>query len=302
MKPRPAIFVGSSTEGLTYAKALQVNLDHTCQVTLWSQGVFGLGGGTLEDLVAKINEVDFAVLVVTPDDMVESRDVRKQAPRDNVLLELGICIGALGRERSFLLYDRTKDIKLPSDLAGITPATFQPHHDNNTIAEIGAACTMIELKVKELGKRAVIGQVGIIDQETQFRIVADLLGYPADNLIIQMHELGVTIAREQGLFARVGKYWYGIQAAGHHAGTGRFSMDELCNKMSDAGILYQDLKYNVGLTERGHEFAKWLTMNNYRAESFISPFGSWGVLDRFILGSVKYFTQEIESPDSDPDA
>lgn len=161
---------------------------------------------------------------------------------------------------------------------------------------------MIELKVKELGKRALIGQIGVVDQDTQFRIVADLLGYPADNLIIQMHERGITIEREQGFLSHVGKYWYGIQAPRHHTGTGRFSMDELCKKMSDAGILNQDLKYNVGLTDRGHEFAKWLSINNYRADSFISPFGSWGTFDKFILSSVAHFKRENELPDSDPDA
>jgi predicted nucleotide-binding protein len=45
------MFVGSSTEGLPIARAIQIELDHECEVTLWSQGVFGLGEGTLEALV-----------------------------------------------------------------------------------------------------------------------------------------------------------------------------------------------------------------------------------------------------------
>jgi predicted nucleotide-binding protein len=57
MKSRPIIFVGSSVEGLSYAKALQQNLDHAMQVVLWSQGVFGLSNGTLEDLVEKLQTV-----------------------------------------------------------------------------------------------------------------------------------------------------------------------------------------------------------------------------------------------------
>ena len=70
---RPKVFVGSSTEGLSIAKAIQLNLDHEyheCEVTLWSQGVFGLGRGTLEDLVREAGTADFAVLVLTPDDLV----------------------------------------------------------------------------------------------------------------------------------------------------------------------------------------------------------------------------------------
>ncbi len=77
MNSRPVIFVGSSTEGLKYAKALQQNLDHVMQVVLWSQGVFGLSDGTLESLVEKLQTVDFAALVVTPDDLTTSRGSKK---------------------------------------------------------------------------------------------------------------------------------------------------------------------------------------------------------------------------------
>jgi hypothetical protein len=35
---RPSIFLGSSTEGLPIAKAVQLNLDNVCEATIWSQG------------------------------------------------------------------------------------------------------------------------------------------------------------------------------------------------------------------------------------------------------------------------
>lgn len=292
MASRPLLFVGSSSEGLEYAKALQVNLDHVCQVALWSQGVFGLGGGTLEDLAEKIQNVDFGVLVVTPDDLVTSRNSTSAAPRDNVLLELGICIGALGCHRSFLVHDRSKKLKLPSDLAGITHATFMPHDDGNSSAAMGAACTLIEKKVRELGERAKRGTAGVIDEDIQFRIVADLLGVVAVNYLIQMHETGKTLQREQGIFSRIGKCWYGIEFPGRHIGEGRFSINDLCEKMPDAGIISQDLKFNVGLTPRGTQFAKWLLANGYKADAFISPLGSWGKPSKFIKNAVKYFSQE----------
>jgi len=69
-KIRPSIFIGSSTEGLKIAKYIQVLLDHSCEVTIWSQGVFGLGEGPLESLVLAAEKFDFAILVLTADDML----------------------------------------------------------------------------------------------------------------------------------------------------------------------------------------------------------------------------------------
>lgn len=150
---RSSVFIGSSSEGISIAKALQVLLDNTCEVAIWSQGVFGLGQGTLESLVGALDEYDFAVLVLTPDDMVLSREKPSSMPRDNVLFELGLFMGALGRNRTFIVYDRTSDIKLPSDLAGVNAATFQPHSSGNLQSALGAAATKIEEQISRFGLR-----------------------------------------------------------------------------------------------------------------------------------------------------
>lgn len=76
-------------------------LDHDAEVTVWHQGVFGPSGGSLESLVEMAPTFDFAVLVLTPDDVVTKRDKSKNAPRDNVLLELGLFIGILGEGSLF---------------------------------------------------------------------------------------------------------------------------------------------------------------------------------------------------------
>ena len=152
-RKRPSVFIGSSSEGLKIAKNLQLLLDHSCEVTIWSQGVFGLSQGTLESLVLALDDFDFAVLVLTPDDMVTSREITGSAPRDNVLFELGLFMGGLGRNRTFLLYDRSEDLKLPSDLAGVTPTTFEPHSSGNLQSALGAASTQIENCIEELGLR-----------------------------------------------------------------------------------------------------------------------------------------------------
>jgi predicted nucleotide-binding protein len=101
-RQRPKMFIGSSLEGLQIAKAIQANLDQDCETTVWSQGVFGLGEGTLETLVDRLDDFDFASLVLTPDDLIKSRKGSSPTPRDNVLFELGLFIGRLGRKRTLV--------------------------------------------------------------------------------------------------------------------------------------------------------------------------------------------------------
>lgn len=272
---RPAVFIGSSKEGLPIAEHIQVNLDFDCEVTLWSQGIFGLSHGTLESLVNKMGSFDFAVLVLTQDDLIDSRASTQPAPRDNVILELGICIGSLGRRRTFLVYDRNKSLKLPSDLAGVTPATFQEHSSGNLSAALGAPCTLIKNTIRELGCRTKAELTGVIDQKTQFLIISDLLGDPSNQFIIAMHEMGVPYLRETSPFSPGEYYEYSFDRGG--GGMGNFSMDKLCKSLPDAEILQQDLKSNVSLTPRGHEYAEWLIANRRKADYFLSSKGGWGV-------------------------
>lgn len=149
---KPSLFIGSSVEGLPVAKAIQVNLDHFAEVTIWSQGVFGPSGGTLETLVNEAPMYDFAVLVLTPDDIVTKREQTKNAPRDNVIFELGLFIGILGRSRTFMVIPRNMNIDLPTDLAGITPATYEAA-SSNKIAALGAASTALEREIIRQGRR-----------------------------------------------------------------------------------------------------------------------------------------------------
>jgi predicted nucleotide-binding protein/fido (protein-threonine AMPylation protein) len=151
---KPRIFVGSSTEGLPIAEALQVGLEYDAEVTIWQQGVFGLSSGTLETLVATAKEFDFAVLVLTPDDMVVTRGEERPVARDNVLFELGLFMGSFGRHRTFIVHPRVAEMHLPSDLAGITTATYDAGRSDGDIqAAVGPVCTKIKRSVRDQGRR-----------------------------------------------------------------------------------------------------------------------------------------------------
>jgi hypothetical protein len=149
---RPSIFIGSSSEGLKVAQAIEFQLHQDVEVTIWNEGFFGLGGGTLETLVNSLEQFDFAILVLSPDDLVVSRDVTSQCPRDNVMFELGLFIGRLGRSRTFIVCDAAANMKLPSDLAGVTIAKYNGNRsDGNLIAGVGPACTLIRNAIRDLG-------------------------------------------------------------------------------------------------------------------------------------------------------
>jgi len=90
---RPCIFVGSSSESLPVATALQRQLQADASVKVWNQGVFGIAQYTFDELVRATAKFDFAIFVVAADDTIESRGERYLVARDNVLLELGMFAG-----------------------------------------------------------------------------------------------------------------------------------------------------------------------------------------------------------------
>lgn len=141
---RPSIFIGSSSEGLEIAQALQECLERTADSEIWDQGTFIVGKGFLESLVDALPKHDFAVLVLTPDDLVTKREVTSLGPRDNVLFELGLFMGRLGRSRTFMVSCADDGIQLPSDLAGIQQAKFRRRSDGNLLAALGPVCRQLE--------------------------------------------------------------------------------------------------------------------------------------------------------------
>lgn len=120
----PKLFIGSSHTNLRVAQVLANNLEDVAEVTVWNEGVFGMGYGFLETLIKQLEDYDFAAFILAPDDMTTSKEQTRPAPRDNVLFESGLFMGVLGRDRVFLVHDETENIKIPSDFAGVTLATY----------------------------------------------------------------------------------------------------------------------------------------------------------------------------------
>jgi predicted nucleotide-binding protein len=151
---KPRLFIISSAEALPVAQEIQSGLQHDCLPTVWANGVFWASSYSLEALEKAVEETDFAVAVAQFEDVVQTRGGSHQAMRDNVIFELGMFIGRLGRHRTVLAHPKLKDLVLPSDLQGITPASYiPPEKPDELSSRLGPVCGEIRKLIQKHGTR-----------------------------------------------------------------------------------------------------------------------------------------------------
>lgn len=150
----PKLFIGCSTEALPLAREMQSLLRYDkLLVEVWTDDVFQPSRYPLEDLQSHVEASDFAALILSPDDKVTSRATERSAPRDNVIFELGLFLGVLGRERVLLIVPRSTELKLPSDLAGITPLDYAAGETETLTARLAPVANTIRHLVTKKGAR-----------------------------------------------------------------------------------------------------------------------------------------------------
>lgn len=148
---KPTLFIGSSSEALPVAEAIFSILERRdIEPTLWNQGVFGLNTSGLESLLGACRSYDYACLVLRKDDVARLRGKLVHTVRDNVILELGLFLGALGRDRVFVVFERGNRPDLPSDLEGINFLDYDSERaDKNLARALTAPCLVISDKIKQ---------------------------------------------------------------------------------------------------------------------------------------------------------
>lgn len=151
--PLPSLFIGSSKEGLAVASAFAAAIPaDVASAALWSEGIFGASHFPIEDLVALLQNADFAALFATADDTVITRGKEFSAPRDNVVFELGLFMGAITRHRTFLIVPSGADVKIPTDLMGINTVRYDSKGSSPDEAVKSAAKEVVDM-IKKLGTR-----------------------------------------------------------------------------------------------------------------------------------------------------
>jgi len=153
--PVPFLFIACASESLSVAEAIRdyFETDKEVVVEIWTDNVFKPSKGTMESLEGKLESSDFSVAIFSADDKVESRGEEKLAPRDNTVFELGLFGGAIGRERSFFAVEKGADVKVPSDLAGITSLRFSRAAEEGGAPDVEEACSQIDERIQALGPR-----------------------------------------------------------------------------------------------------------------------------------------------------
>lgn len=116
-----------------------------------------LSRATIKNLLDQLGGSDYGIFVFTPDDVLSSRGKSHAVARDNVILELGLFAGRLGIESTFIVTPRGADIKLPSDLLGLSLGEYTAdREDENLEAALGPVCYAIrrELTAGSSGGKA----------------------------------------------------------------------------------------------------------------------------------------------------
>lgn len=153
-RERVRVFIVSSAEALPIVDLLIKQFEHDRFLAVaWKNGVFRASNYTLDELEAELDDSDFAIAVAHADDVVITRDDEWPSVRDNVILEFGLFMGRLGRRRAFLMEPRDVDLKLPSDLAGLTTIPYRYVKGKDAEHYIAPACARLRELIMAAGPK-----------------------------------------------------------------------------------------------------------------------------------------------------
>jgi hypothetical protein len=151
--PRPKVFVGSSTEQLKTAHALEKLLDCCADVVVWDKLEFTPGLSIFDKLLNAANQFDFSVFVFKGDDLANIRGSRRSVVRDNVVFELGLFMGKLGKDRAWWLSPVNQaTLRTLTDLEGIEHLTFSV--GQGTSRSLSSVADKIRGHIERLGPKS----------------------------------------------------------------------------------------------------------------------------------------------------
>lgn len=129
------IIMFSSKEGLQLAQHVQKSFyPKEYSVKLWTNGLFELSKPYINNFLDIKKDYDFAVFIISNDDVVKYRNRKYYKPRDNIIFEIGLCIGTFGLEK--VIITKPEFVTLPSDLMGVGVYDYYIDGDLNITAGV----------------------------------------------------------------------------------------------------------------------------------------------------------------------
>lgn len=156
---KPRLFIGSSTDRLEVAEKLAKLLKPCAAARCWTDRMFKISMTNIESLTRIVDENDFVVMILGADDIRPKAATSDRVPRDNVIFELGLAVGRLGRHRCFPIVERDPSIKLPTDLDGVSCGYFRPSSTKPRTSpdeDLRMASKLISKEISEIGKRPTL--------------------------------------------------------------------------------------------------------------------------------------------------
>lgn len=111
----PKVIVFSSSERKSVRDRLINALKDVCIATSWDKGFFPISQTAYSAFQHLANQYDFAIIILSPDDMVKCRGKAYMQPRDNLLFELGVSFQF--PQKRIIIFSH-EDCRIPGDIDG----------------------------------------------------------------------------------------------------------------------------------------------------------------------------------------
>ncbi|MCP5114836.1 MAG: hypothetical protein GY953_28740 [bacterium] len=150
-KRKPAVLIGTFSEGVEVARAIQLQLRGTARLRIWTQDMPVLKQAELESLTEILVMADFAILVHSGPEIIIDRNPGHEAARDKTLFEPDLFIRHLGSSRVFIVYDDSFPPRMTGGSIGVTIAFFDESSGEGLVSAVGPACSVVRRRMREAG-------------------------------------------------------------------------------------------------------------------------------------------------------
>jgi len=152
------IFIGfSQINGLPIANQVKREIENACswiKCEFWSdENVFSLNRDTLNSLIISSKKYEYGIFIATKDDIANKSGSDVYISSDNVIFEIGLFLGSMGIERSFIMIEN--GCKLPSDFNGITVPIFERDDESSISGSINKIINQLNNNRKAYGLRPI---------------------------------------------------------------------------------------------------------------------------------------------------